>query len=94
MREPSIEELTDEAMQLLPMGLEELYMILGAQLLISAKPTRVAGIMTYLSAARKAKEAKELYASSPVTPTAADWSAGLESIYNELITMASNTSRR
>ena len=32
MKEPSIEELTDEAMQLLPMGLEELYMILGAQL--------------------------------------------------------------
>jgi hypothetical protein len=85
MKEPSIEELTDEAMQLLQMGLEELYMILGAQLLISAKPTRVAGIMTYLSAARKAKEAKELYATLPATPTAADWSAGLESIYNELI---------
>ena len=40
MKEPSIEELTAEAMQLLPMGLEELYMILGAQLLVSAKPTR------------------------------------------------------
>ena len=85
MKEPTIEELTTEAMQLLPMGLEELYMILGAQLLVSAKPTRVAGIMTYLSAARKAKEAKELYATLPVTPTPADWSAGLESIYNELI---------
>ena len=85
MKEPTIEELTTEAMQLLPMGLEELYMILGAQLLVSAKPTRVAGIMTYLSAARKAKEAKELYATSPVTPTASDWSAGLDTIYNELI---------
>ena len=85
MKEPSIEELTAEAMQLLPMGLEELYMILGAQLLVSAKPTRVAGIMTYLSAARKAREAKELYATLPLTPTPADWSAGLESIYNELI---------
>ena len=85
MKEPSIEELTAEAMQLLPMGLEELYMILGSQLLVSAKPTRVAGIMTYLSAARKAKEAKELYATVPVTPTPADWSAGLESIYNQLI---------
>jgi hypothetical protein len=85
MKEPSIEELTAEAMQLLPMGLEELYMILGSQLLVSAKPTRVAGIMTYLSAARKAKEAKELYATVPVTPTPADWSSGLESIYNELI---------
>lgn len=85
MKEPTIEELTTEAMQLLPMGLEELYMILGAQLLVSAKPTRVAGIMTYLSAARKAKEAKELYATVPVTPTASDWSAGLDTIYNELI---------
>ena len=85
MKEPTIEELTSEAMQLLPMGLEELYMILGAQLLVSAKPTRVAGIMTYLSAARKAKEAKELYATLPVTPTASDWSAGLDTIYNELI---------
>jgi hypothetical protein len=85
MKEPTIEELTTEAMQLLPMGLEELYMILGAQLLVSAKPTRVAGIMTYLSAARKAKEAKELYATLPVTPTASDWSAGLDTIYNELI---------
>src|SRR5688500_20202726 len=85
MKEPSIEELTAEAMQLLPMGLEELYMILGAQLLVSATPTRVAGIMTYLSAARKAKEAKELYATLPGTPTASDWSAGLDTIYNELI---------
>jgi len=85
MKEPTIEELTTEAMQLLPMGLEELYMTLGAQLLVSAKPTRVAGTMTYLSAARKAKEAKELYAPVPVTPTASDWSAGLDTIYNELI---------
>lgn len=85
MKEPTIEELTFEAMQLLPMGIEELYMILGAQLLVSAKPTRVAGIMTYLSAAKKAKEAKELYATLPVTPTASDWSAGLNTIYNELV---------
>jgi hypothetical protein len=85
MKEPTIEELTAEAMQLLPMGLEELYMILGAQLLVSARPTRVAGIMTYLSAAKKAKEAKELYATLPITPTPSDWSAGLDSIYNELI---------
>jgi len=85
MKEPTIEELTAEAMQLLPMGLEELYMILGAQLLVSARPTRVAGIMTYLSAAKKAKEARQLYATLPITPTPSDWSAGLESIYNELI---------
>lgn len=85
MKEPTIEELTTEAMQLLSMGLEELYMILGAQLLVAAKPTRVAGIMTYLSAAKKARDAKELYATLPEKPTASDWSEGLETIYNEFI---------
>jgi hypothetical protein len=85
MKEPTIEELTAEAMQLLPMGLEELYMILGAQLLVSAKPTRVAGIMSYLSAARKAKEARELYATLPEAPSPSDWSTGLDTIYNDLI---------
>ncbi|MEX0804161.1 MAG: hypothetical protein WD688_12730 [Candidatus Binatia bacterium] len=85
MKEPTIEELTTEAMQLLPMGIEDLYMILGSQLLVSARPTRVAGIMTYLSAARKAKEAKELYTDLPATPTASDWNHGLETIHNELI---------
>jgi len=74
MRELTVEELTAEALQLLPMGLQELYMLLGCQLLVTAKPTRVAGIMSYLSAARKAKVAKELYATLPLNPVASDWS--------------------
>lgn len=85
MKQPTIEELTIEAMQLLSMGTEELYMILGSQLLVSAKPSRVAGIMNYLSAAKKAREAKELYTTLPESPAASDWSAGLELIYNDLI---------
>lgn len=85
MKEPTIEELTSEAIQLLSMGTEELYMILGSQLLVSARPTRVAGIMTYLSAAKKAREAKEIYATLPEKPALSDWNEGLETIANELI---------
>ncbi len=58
MKELTIEELTTEAMQLLPLGVDELYMILGCQLLASEKPKRVAGIISYLSAARKARQAQ------------------------------------
>ena len=39
MKELTIEELTTEAMQLLPLGVDELYMILGCQLLASEKPS-------------------------------------------------------
>jgi hypothetical protein len=85
MRELTIEELTSEAMQLLPQEVDELYMLLGCQLLVSEKPTRVAGIAGYLSAARKARKAKNLYAMLPSKPDAADWEQGLESICNELI---------
>jgi hypothetical protein len=85
MKELTIEELTAEALQLLPMGLQELYMLLGCQLMVTAKPTRVAGIMSYLSAARKAKVAKELYATLPLNPVASDWGEGLELIESELV---------
>jgi hypothetical protein len=85
MKEPTIEELATEAMRLLSMGSEELYMVLGCQLLASAKPTRVAGMMNYLSAARKAREARNLYAILPSTPTASDWGEGFELICNELV---------
>jgi hypothetical protein len=85
MKEPTIEELATEAMQLLSMGVDELYMVLGCQLLASARPTRVAGIMSYLAAARKAREAKNLYATLPSSPSPADWGEGFELICNELM---------
>jgi hypothetical protein len=85
MKPPTIEELATEAMQLLPMGIDELYMVLGCQLLAAAKPTRVAGMMSYLAAAQKAKEAKNLYATLPSSPSASDWGEGFEVICNELM---------
>jgi hypothetical protein len=84
MKEPTIEELATEAMQLLSLGIDELYMVLGCQLLASAKPTRVAGIMSYIAAARKAREAKNLYAALPASPGASEWGEGFDLICNEL----------
>ena len=85
MKQPTIEELATEAMQLLPMGIDELYMVLGCQRLAAAKPTRVAGMMNYLAAAQKAKEAKNLYATLPSSPSPSDWGEGFEVICNELM---------
>jgi hypothetical protein len=84
MKEPTIEELAGEAMQLLSMGVDELYMVLGCQLLASAKPTRAAGIMSYIAAARKAREAKNLYAALPGSPSPPEWGEGFDFICNEL----------
>ena len=84
MKELTIEELTTEAMRLLPLGVDELYMVLGCQLLASDKPTRVAGIISYLSASKKAMQAKNLYAMLPSKPEASDWEKGLELVCDEL----------
>ena len=84
MKELTIEELTTEAMQLLPLGVDELYMILGCQILASEKPKRVAGIISYLSAARKVQQAKNLYATLPSKPDRSDWEEGIELICTEL----------
>ena len=84
MKELTLEELTTEAMRLLPLEIDELYMVLGCQLLASEKPTRVAGIISYLSASRKAKQARNLYATLPSKPEPSDWETGLELVCNEL----------
>jgi hypothetical protein len=84
MKELTIEELTTEAMRLLPLGLDELYMVLGCQLLASERPTRVAGIISYLSASKKAMQARNLYATLPAKPETSDWETGLEQVCNEL----------
>jgi hypothetical protein len=85
MKELTIEELAAEAMQLLPMSLDELFMVLGSQLLGTVKPTRVAGIMSYLLAAIKAEEAKNLYGTLPAAPAEPKWGEGFELIWSELI---------
>jgi hypothetical protein len=84
MKELTIEELTTEAMRLLPLGVDELHMVLGCQLLAAEKPTRVAGIISYLSASKKARQARNLYATLPSKPEASDWETGLEVVCDEL----------
>jgi hypothetical protein len=46
-KELTIEELTGEAMELLNLGLEELYVILGCQLMTAAQPSRVAELVSH-----------------------------------------------
>lgn len=84
MKELSIEELTDEAMQLLRMEVDELYATLGGQLLSRNLPTRAAGIVSYLSAVRSASEARSFYEALPSVPSLTDWGGGLGVIYEEL----------
>jgi hypothetical protein len=84
MKELTIEELTTEAMRLLPLGVDELYMVLGCQLLAYEKPTRVAGIISYFSASKKAMQARNLSATIPAKPEPSEWETGLELVCNEL----------
>ena len=84
MKELGIELLADEAMKLLRIEIEELYATLGGQLLVHNVPTRVAGIVSYLSAVRSASWAKTFYEALPSAPALGEWGKGLGTIYEEL----------
>ena len=83
IRELSVEELTTEAMKLLSIGVEELYVVLGCQLLGSSRPARVAGVMSYLIALKKVLEAQTMHESLSFT-NLADWAKGFDAMYDEL----------
>jgi hypothetical protein len=83
IRELSVEELTTEAMKLLSIGVEELYVVLGCQLLGSSRPARVAGVMSYLIALKKVLEAQTLQESLSFT-NLTDWGKGFDAMYDEL----------
>jgi hypothetical protein len=83
-KQHDFEILADEAIKLLRMELGELYATLGGQLLAQRHPTRVAGIVSYLSALRSAAEARSLYESLPSGPSLNEWGKGLGIIYEEL----------
>lgn len=83
-KEFSIDVLTDEGMKLLRMEVDELYATLGAQLVAQKFPTRVAGIVSYLSAIRSASDAKSFYETLPSGPALADWGSALGVIYDDL----------
>jgi hypothetical protein len=79
-----IETLVSETTKLLSMRIDELYATLGAQLLVFAKPTSAAGIVSYLSAIRNSSEATVLLEGLPAAPSLTEWATGLEFIHERL----------
>jgi hypothetical protein len=77
-----VQVLTDETVKLLRMNVADLYVTLGGQLLGAEAPSKVAGIMSYLAAARSASDAKALHSSLPVVALD-DWGDGLAVICEE-----------
>jgi len=84
VEEINIEVLTDEALKLLRLEVDDLHATLGGQLLARNLPTRVAGVVSYLSALRSASEAKSFYKALPSGPSLTEWASGLGVIYEEL----------
>jgi hypothetical protein len=83
-KELTIEELTAEAMKLLTIGIEELYVVLGYQLLGSSRPARVAGIISYQTALKKVIETQDMYEALSFGTNLAEWGRGFELMYEEL----------
>ena len=83
-KELTIEELTTEAMKLLTIGIEELYVVLGYQLLGSSRPARVAGIISYQTALKKVIETQNMYEALSFGTNLAEWGRGFELMYEEL----------
>lgn len=84
IRELTIEELTVEAMKLLTIGLEELYVVLGCQLMVSSRPGRVAGMMSYQTALKKMIETQDMDVRVPIATDLTDWGRGFNVMYEEL----------
>jgi len=84
VEEINVEVLANEAIKLLRMEIDDLYATLGGQLLGQNLPTRVAGVVSYLSALRSASDAKSFYEALPPGPALTEWSSGLGVIYEEL----------
>jgi len=83
-KEIDIELLAEEGMKLLRLEVDELYASLGAQILAQRPPSRVAGIVSYLSAIRSASSAKFFHEGLPVPSVPGEWGSGLGAIYEEL----------
>jgi len=84
VKEFSVEVLTEETMKLLRLEVDDLYAALGGQILAQTLPSKVAGIVAYISALRSASEARSLYEALPSGPSSTQWKSGLEVIYEEL----------
>lgn len=84
IRELTIEELTVEAMKLLTIGIEELYVVLGCQLMVSSRPGRVAGMISYQTALKKMIETQDMDVRVPIATDLTDWGRGFNVMYEEL----------
>jgi hypothetical protein len=84
MKEPDIEDLTHEAIKLLSLEIDELYTVLGCQLLASAPPTRGAGIVTNVMHLRKARQAKKIDKTISSGIDADKWLHDVEELCNGL----------
>jgi hypothetical protein len=84
IRELSVEELTAEAMKLRTLGLDELYVVLGCQLLGTSRPARVAGILSYQTALKKVIDTQNLYEPLSLGPSLIEWGKGFDLMYEEL----------
>jgi hypothetical protein len=80
-----VQALTEESAKLLRMSLDALYATLGGQLLGTASPTKVAGIISYVAAVRAAADAKALHAALPAALSLQDLSDGFGAICEDLM---------
>ncbi len=83
-KEVSIEKLTDEAMKLLRMELDELYVTLGSQLLARDFPSRTAGIASHLFALRDGSVQGRRFMVPSSESTLTEWKKRSGEIYDEL----------
>ena len=82
-KELDIEILTDQAMKLIQMDIDELYVTLGSQLLARDVPSRTAEIARHLSAVRDVSKSRDLF-SVLQEPAVTEWGVRLGEIYHEL----------
>lgn len=82
--EPDIEALTREALNLLSLEIDELYTVLGCQLLASASPARTAGILTHVRELRKANWGRRQAGTPPSEAAINEWMNGVEEIVRDL----------
>ncbi len=83
-QELTIEELTAEAMQLLTVGLEELYVVLGCQLMGAARPARIAGWVSHQSAFKNFIESRQRYEPFTLGADLIEWGRSFNVMYEEL----------
>lgn len=84
LKEPDIETLAREALKLLSLEMDELYTVLGCQLLASAPPIRVANIMTHVRQLRRGSKTRTQDGPPSSEASGNEWMNGVEQVCNDL----------